>query len=106
MKIDMKNLKKILFALLILLPVSLIFSTCKKSVCSHCVIKDSNGAILLEGDSVTLIKDLEVKGAGFTAKRGTAVRNIMLVHDNAEQIEGKVNGQQLVLLTKFVKKST
>ena len=42
----MKNLKKILFALLILLPVSLIFSTCKKSVCSHCVIKDSNGAII------------------------------------------------------------
>lgn len=38
------------------------------------------------------------------AKRGTAVRKITLVHDNAEQIEGKVDGQQIVLLTKFVKK--
>lgn len=66
--------------------------------------KDSNGATLEAGDSVVLIKDLNVKGANFTAKRGTAVRNISLVHDNAEQIEGKVNGQQIVILTKFVKK--
>ncbi|MBW8331790.1 MAG: alkylphosphonate utilization protein [Prolixibacteraceae bacterium] len=67
---------------------------------------DSNGVILLGGDTVVLIKDLEVRGAGFTAKRGTPVRGITLVADNPEQIEGKVNGQQLVLLTKFVKKST
>ncbi len=67
--------------------------------------KDSNGAVLASGDSVTLIKDLVVKGAGFTAKRGTAVRNISLVHDNAAQIEGRVNGQQIVILTEFVKKS-
>ncbi|MEO9804301.1 MAG: PhnA domain-containing protein [Reichenbachiella sp.] len=66
--------------------------------------KDSNGVILKVGDSVVLIKDLNVKGANFTAKRGTAVRNISLVHDNPEQIEGKVNGQQIVILTKFVKK--
>jgi len=66
---------------------------------------DSNGALLETGDTVTLIKDLNVKGAGFTAKRGTAVRGISLVADNAEQIEGKVNGQQIVILTKFVKKS-
>lgn len=66
--------------------------------------KDSNGAILKAGDSVVLIKDLNVKGANFTAKRGTAVRNISLVHDNPEQIEGKVNGQQIVILTKYVKK--
>ncbi|MDC1105419.1 alkylphosphonate utilization protein [Prolixibacteraceae bacterium] len=65
---------------------------------------DSNGALLSDGDTVTLIKDLNVKGAGFTAKRGTAVRNISLVHDNAEHIEGKVNGQHIVILTKFVKK--
>jgi protein PhnA len=69
------------------------------------VHKDSNGVILANGDTVVLIKDLDVKGGGFTAKRGTAVRNISLVADNAEQIEGKVNGQQLVLLTKFLKKS-
>ena len=67
--------------------------------------KDSNGAVLEPGDTVTLIKDLNVKGAGFTAKRGTAVRNISLVPDNPEHIEGRVNGQQIVILTKFVKKS-
>lgn len=66
---------------------------------------DSNGAQLSAGDTVTLIKDLNVKGANFTAKRGTAVRNISLVADNAEHIEGKVEGQQIVILTKFVKKS-
>ena len=67
---------------------------------------DSNGALLQAGDTVVLIKDLNVKGANFTAKRGTAVRNISLVADNQEQIEGRVNGQQIVILTKFVKKST
>jgi protein PhnA len=66
---------------------------------------DSNGAVLEAGDTVTLIKDLNVKGANFTAKRGTAVRGISLVADNAEHIEGRVNGQQIVILTKFVKKS-
>jgi protein PhnA len=65
---------------------------------------DSNGVELQTGDSVTLIKDLKVKGGNFTAKRGTAVRNIRLVHDNPEQIEGKVEGQQIVILTEFVKK--
>jgi protein PhnA len=65
---------------------------------------DSNGVVLENGDTVVLIKDLDVKGANFTAKRGTAVRNIKLVHDNAEQIEGKVNGQGIVILTQYVKK--
>lgn len=65
---------------------------------------DSNGALLEQGDTVVLIKDLDVKGANFTAKRGTAVRNIRLVHDNPEQIEGKVNGQSIVILTQYVKK--
>jgi len=66
---------------------------------------DSNGAVLAAGDTVTLIKDLNVKGANFTAKRGSAVRGISLVSDNPEHIEGRVNGQQIVILTKFVKKS-
>lgn len=66
---------------------------------------DSNGAVLLAGDTVVLIKDLDVKGANFTAKRGTSVRGISLVADNPEHIEGRVNGQQIVILTKFVKKS-
>lgn len=65
---------------------------------------DSNGAQLQAGDTVVLIKDLKVKGGNFTAKRGTAVRNITLVHDNAEHIEGKVEGQRIVILTKYVKK--
>lgn len=67
---------------------------------------DSNGAVLEAGDTVTLIKDLNVKGANFTAKRGTAVRGISLVADNPQQVEGKINGQQIVLLTKFVKKAS
>ncbi|WP_062058523.1 PhnA domain-containing protein [Aquimarina longa] len=66
---------------------------------------DANGAILQAGDSVVLIKDLDVKGANFTAKRGTPVRNISLVHDNPEHIEGRVSGQHIVILTKFVKKT-
>ena len=65
--------------------------------------KDSNGTVLNSGDSVSIIKDLEVKGAGFTAKRGTVVKNIALT-DNPEQIEGRVNGTRIVLLSKFLKK--
>lgn len=65
---------------------------------------DSNGAELESGDTVVLIKDLNVKGANFTAKRGTPVRNISLVWDNPEHIEGRVEGQHIVILTKFVKK--
>jgi len=66
---------------------------------------DSNGNILLKGDSVVLIKNLDVKGANLIAKRGTSVQRITLVEENPEQIEGKVNGQQIVILTKYVKKS-
>ncbi|MBU0973061.1 MAG: PhnA domain-containing protein [Proteobacteria bacterium] len=66
---------------------------------------DCNGVELASGDTVTVIKDLDVKGTTFTAKRGTAVRGISLVTGNHEQIEGRVNGQQIVILTKFVKKS-
>ena len=50
------------------------------------------------------MKDLPVKGAGFTAKRGTAVRGITLVPDNAGHIEGRVEGQRIVILTEFVKR--
>lgn len=67
--------------------------------------KDSNGVTLESGDTVVLIKDLNVKGGGFTAKRGTAVRRISLVHDNAEHIEGRVEGQHIVILTQYVKKT-
>lgn len=66
--------------------------------------RDVNGVVLESGDSVVLIKDLKVSGGGFTAKRGTAVRRISLVHDNAGQIEGRVEAQQIVILTEYVKK--
>ena len=68
------------------------------------VYKDSNGVILQAGDNVVITKDLDVKGTGFTAKRGTAVRGISLT-SNPEQIEGRVNGVRIVLLTCFLKKS-
>jgi protein PhnA len=78
----------------------------EESVAEESVVhKDSNGAILAAGDTVVLIKDLDVKGGGFTAKRGTAVKGIVLVEDNAGQIEGRVNGQRIVILTQYVKKS-
>ena len=70
------------------------------------VVKDSNGTQLRDGDSVTLIKDLKVKGSGgVTLKRGTLIKNIRLTYDEAE-IEcnaDKVKG--LVLRTEFVKKA-
>jgi len=66
-------------------------------------VKDSNGVTLNAGDSVTIIKDLEVKGAGFTAKRGTVVKNISL-GDDSTHIEGKVNGVRIFLKTCFLKK--
>ncbi|MFC3195839.1 PhnA domain-containing protein [Marinicella sediminis] len=67
--------------------------------------QDCHGAELVAGDTVTLVKDLKVKGGGFTAKQGTAVRNISLVQDNPQHIEGKVEGQRIVILTEYVKKS-
>ena len=66
--------------------------------------QDSNGARLFEGDTVVLIKTLDVKGSTISAKLGTVVKNIRLVHDNIEQIEGKVEGQTIVILTKYLKK--
>ena len=64
---------------------------------------DSNGVVLQSGDTIVLIKDLEVKGASFNAKRGTAVRNISLT-SNPKEIEGRVNGQRLVISACYVKK--
>jgi len=66
---------------------------------------DSNGNKLENGDTVVLIKDLQVKGANFVAKRGAVVKSILLDPENKEYIEGKVNGQQVVILTKFVKRA-
>ena len=71
---------------------------------SKVIHRDSNGVILETGDSVVLIKDLKVKGSSIVAKQGTAVRNIRLDHENAAYIEGKVDGQTLVIITQYVKK--
>jgi protein PhnA len=68
------------------------------------VIRDSNGTVLAEGDTVTLIKDLEVKGANFTAKRGTTVKDINLT-DDARYVEGRVNGIRIVLVAAYLKKA-
>ncbi|WP_203295402.1 PhnA domain-containing protein [Luteirhabdus pelagi] len=68
------------------------------------VHRDSNGNILEAGDSVILIKDLKVKGSSMVAKQGTAVRRISLDHENEKYIEGKVEGQQIVIITDYVKK--
>ena len=76
----------------------------KESAAEQVIHKDSNGAVIETGDTVVLVKDLNVKGSSLVAKRGTAVRRVSLVHDNAEQIEGKVEGQPIVILTKYVKK--
>ncbi|MCL1076885.1 PhnA domain protein [Parashewanella spongiae] len=65
---------------------------------------DSNGAVLSSGDTVVIIKDLNVKGTSFVAKRGTSVRNIGLT-SNPEHIEGRVNGTRIVILTQYVKKA-
>jgi protein PhnA len=66
-------------------------------------VKDSNGTLLNEGDSVQIIKDLKVKGSSSVLKRGTLVKNIKLT-DNDEEIEGKVDKQMMVLKTCFMKK--
>jgi protein PhnA len=68
------------------------------------VVVDSNGTPLADGDAVTLIKDLVVKGGGFTAKRGTMVKNIRL-GDDPTHIEGRVNKQAIMLKTAFLKKA-
>jgi protein PhnA len=68
------------------------------------VYKDSNGVVLEAGDSVTIIKDLDVKGTGFTAKRGTVVKNISLAEGDPEHVLGKVNGTRIFIKCCFVKK--
>ncbi len=69
------------------------------------VHKDAFGNTLESGDNVVLTQALNVKGTNFTASKGTVVKKIKLVADNHEQIEGKINDQTIVILTKFVKKN-
>ncbi|MBX3687983.1 zinc ribbon domain-containing protein YjdM [Dokdonella sp.] len=73
---------------------------------SALVVRDCNGNLLADGDSVVVIKDLKVKGSSIPLKQGTPIRNIRLVEDDAEHIEGnsdKIKG--LVLKTCFLRKA-
>ena len=67
-------------------------------------VKDANGNLLSEGDSVTLINDRKVKSSSLRLKRGTLVKNIHLTN-NPEEIEGKVNNIKMVLKSCFIKKA-
>ena len=67
------------------------------------VAKDSNGAELFDGDAVTVIKDLKVKGSSMVIKRGTKVKAIRLT-DNPEEVDCKIDGSSIVLKTCFLKK--
>ncbi len=68
------------------------------------IVRDSNGAVLKDGDSVTVIKDLKVRGSSSVIKRGTMVKNIRLT-DDADEVEGKVEKSMMVLRTEFLKKA-
>ncbi len=67
-------------------------------------VKDSNGNVLSDGDSVTLIKDLKVKGSSLVLKRGTVVKKIRLT-DDEDEVDCRINGSDIVLRTEFLKKS-
>lgn len=66
--------------------------------------KDANGQVLQTGDTIVLTKSLDVKGSTLNAKMGTVVKNIRLVENNTEQVEGKIEGQTIVILTKYTRK--
>lgn len=67
-------------------------------------VKDSNGTLLNEGDTVTVIKDLKVKGSSAVIKRGTVVKKIRLT-DSENEIEGRIEKTIMVLKTEFLKKA-
>ncbi|MGL5890671.1 MAG: alkylphosphonate utilization protein [Bacteroidia bacterium] len=67
-------------------------------------VRDSNGSLLSEGDNVTLIKDLKLRGSSAVLKRGTMVKGIRLT-DDASEVEGRVERQTIVLRTEFMKKA-
>jgi protein PhnA len=74
------------------------------NIMEEIIAKDSNGNILQEGDSVTVIKDLKVKGSSMVIKRGTLVKNIRLTDSN-EEVEARVNKSAMVLRAEFLKKA-
>lgn len=66
-------------------------------------VKDSNGNVLQEGDSVQLIRDLKVKGTSTNLKRGTVIKNIRLTNDDGE-VECRIGKSHIVLKTQYLKK--
>ena len=74
-----------------------------ESAVENTVAKDSNGAELFDGDAVTVIKDLKVKGSSMVIKRGTKVKSIRLT-ENPEEVDCKIDGSSIVLKTCFLKK--
>ncbi|MFK5937211.1 MAG: PhnA domain-containing protein [Sulfurimonas sp.] len=81
------------------------FDKAKSAEANKVVFRDANGVELNAGDSIVILKDLDVKGAGFTAKRGTTVTRITLPNDMDDHVEGRVNGTKIYLKTEFIKKA-
>lgn len=79
------------------------FDSIEETTDADDVARDSNGAELFDGDAVTVIKDLKVKGSSMVIKRGTKVRSIRLT-DNPEEVDCKIEGSSIVLKTCFLKK--
>ena len=79
------------------------FTATEETVEADDVARDSNGAELFDGDAVTVIKDLKVKGSSMVIKRGTKVRSIRLT-ENPEEVDCKIEGSSIVLKTCFLKK--
>jgi protein PhnA len=67
------------------------------------VIKDANGNVLLDGDTVTLIKDLKVKGSSITLKQGTKIKNIRLTSGD-HAVDCRIDGGSYMLKQSFLKK--
>jgi len=81
------------------------FDKAQNAAANKVVFRDANGVELHAGDSIVILKDLDVKGAGFTAKRGTTVTRISLPNDMDDHVEGRVNGTKIYLKTEFIKKA-
>ena len=79
------------------------FHSAEEAVEAADVARDSNGAELFDGDAVTVIKDLKVKGSSMVIKRGTKVKSIRLT-ENPEEVDCKIDGSSIVLKTCFLKK--
>ena len=78
-------------------------SATSSEVAKDSIPRDSNGTILVEGDAVTVIKDLKVKGSSMVIKRGTKVKSIRLT-ENPEEVDCRIEGSNIVLKTMFLKK--